>query len=577
MGNKLILLCLILTLLVLPSVMAKQGHMVLLAVKESGDDYIGSYADLYLEIKPGQGRVFIDTYPLSKIDTQISTRFAKDIACSYLDAYCDQYDFFYTIRAKSSIIGGPSAGGAITVLTAAMLQDIPVSENIAMTGTINSGGLIGPVSGLKAKIDAAAEANITKVIIPSGERYVKEKGNLTLDLAEYGKKYKIEVVEAADLSDALFEFTGSRIKEINENLIIDEGYAKVMSRLADELCSRGEELQKEVAGFKGDKDKIDKNFMEKEEVAVNLSAKGKDALDDGRYYTAASRCFGANTYYQELIVKINKDIDIDKVKENIDEINKIVDNKEIKTLTDLEAFMVVKERLKDARDNIDKAQELFEQGNESLYYDYYAKGIERVYSAESWMNFFGTADKEYEFDKASLKEGCLRKISEAEERYQYAIVYFPTYLESTKEELDYAYEDLENGDHELCLFKASKAKAEADQILGIIGVEESQVQNILSNKLKIVKRLLAGQQEKGEFPILGYSYYEYADSLKEEEPYSALLYAEYALELGNLDLYFKEKNKVNINMIHIDTTPVLIFIIGMIIGMILILLIKRKK
>jgi hypothetical protein len=41
--------------------------------------------------------------------------------------------------------------------------------------------------------------------------------------------------------------------------------------------------------------------------------------------------------------------------------------------------------------------------------------------------------------------------------------------------------------------------------------------------------------------MLGYSYYEYATFLKEEQLYSALIYSHHALEFSHLDMYFKEK------------------------------------
>ncbi|MBU1111309.1 MAG: hypothetical protein KJ896_00900, partial [Nanoarchaeota archaeon] len=45
------------------------------------------------------------------------------------------------------------------------------------------------------------------------------------------------------------------------------------------------------------------------------------------------------------------------------------------------------------------------------------------------------------------------------------------------------------------------------------------------------------------FPILGYSYYQYAQTLQEEDPYSSLLYLEYSLELSELDIYFPEEEE----------------------------------
>ena len=92
----------------------------------------------------------------------MSTRFAKAMACDITNKDCSNYDFFYTITADSSIIAGPSAGAALSVLTVAMLQNWNYNEEYAITGTINSGGLIGPVGGLKEKIEGAKKAGLVK-------------------------------------------------------------------------------------------------------------------------------------------------------------------------------------------------------------------------------------------------------------------------------------------------------------------------------------------------------------------------------------------------------------------------------
>src|SRR3989338_2414827 len=118
-------------------------HLKLLAVQETPTGYNGSDADLYLELKEGSGRVFLETSPLTKLDTQISTRFAKEIACSHFKLNCNQYDFIFTIKSDSNIIGGPSAGAAIAALTTIAVLDLDYDKDITLTGTINSGGTIG--------------------------------------------------------------------------------------------------------------------------------------------------------------------------------------------------------------------------------------------------------------------------------------------------------------------------------------------------------------------------------------------------------------------------------------------------
>jgi hypothetical protein len=90
---------------------------------------------------------------------------------------------------------------------------------------------------------------------------------------------------------------------------------------------------------------------------------------------------------------------------------------------------------------------------------------------------------------------------------------------------------------------------------------------LLDQKLESIKRVLAREQERGVFPILGYSYYEYAQSLREDDPFSALIFGEYALELGDLDRYFpKQKRKEPMNGI-LKSEGFSLLITGIIIGL----------
>src|SRR5690242_1623828 len=94
---------------------AQKNTIKLLAVNDGTKK--GMVVDLDLDIVDGSNRVFIETHPLSNIDTQISLRLAKTIACKTADVYCLNKDFFYSIRANSPVIAGPSAGAAMTVMT----------------------------------------------------------------------------------------------------------------------------------------------------------------------------------------------------------------------------------------------------------------------------------------------------------------------------------------------------------------------------------------------------------------------------------------------------------------------------
>ena len=564
--KKYLIIGIMLLLLIPLSSAQKQYHLKLLAVSDDNGIESGNVADVYLELNnQGKGRVFLETFPMTKVDTQISTRFAKEIACDYSEKDCSSTDFIYTINAGSSIVGGPSAGGAISVLTVAAINDWPVDEKIAMTGTINSGGMIGPVGGLKQKIEAAAKYNLTKVLIPKGKAMITEKTiqnktyscsrigndiicekvdvtNESIDLIKYGKDLGIEVVEVSTLDEAVFEFTGKRTEQPNFNLTLDEDYVKIMRSLAIMLCNRTNNINDAI-----NKDFKDNSTRQAYKEALNLTEKSEDAFNDNRFYSSASYCFGANAKLGEILLNQMNSSEEESanqvmiLKKELDNFEKQTESKGIKTITDLEAFMVVKQRIVEAKALLNDTEKGMMEGKE--FRSSMAVAIERIYSANAWSKFFGIAGKEFQFNKKDLEESCNSKINEAEERFQYISLYLPDELKEQRESIDNAYIDRANGDFELCLFKAAQAKAEIDSILNVIGLEESDLGPLLDDKLAIVEKEIAKQGSKNTFPILGYSYYEYSGSLRDHDKLSSLLYVEYALELSDMDIYFKELEK----------------------------------
>jgi len=545
---------------------AQEGRMPLLAVKQTDNGQEGSAAELILEIKEGSGRVFVDTFPLSKIDTQISMRFAKEISCDFIDYDCDELDFVYTIRADSPIIGGPSAGAAASVLTISVLTDSPLRKRIALTGTINSGGLIGPVGGLKEKIDAAADSDLQTVLIPMGETNVINKSdNTSQTLAYYGADLNIEVIEVSELGEALKIFTGKDFVIFDKSIVISDFYTNIMKGLSEQLCKRNEELSSMLII-----ENRSSNSLYTE--AINLSTKAEIANSNGEYYSGASFCFGSNVKLNQVFLE-TKNFSIRKyrsllneLKREINDFEEEIEEREIKTITDLESYMIVKERLREA-------YKFTNSTNESLVYSY-AYGNERLRSAHSWAQFLNNKGRDLKLDQESLQESCRQRLAEAEERLQYASIYLPFRLSSSKGNLERAYEDFNNEDYALCLFKASKSKAEANIVLNTMGIEDEFIPDLIENKLDAATRVIVKAESKEIFPVLGYSYYEYANSLKETDKFSALLYAEYALELSNLDIYFKEEEFPKIDF-ELDSGSFLI--IGIVIGIAIGLVIRKPS
>ena len=240
-------------------------------------------------------------------------------------------------------------------------------------------------------------------------------------------------------------------------------------------------------------------------------------------------------------------------------------------MTNFQTYIVVKERVIETENILDDLFELNESeinwtndSNSLLYTLSYA--TERYYSAYAWSDFFDATNDEIGLNKEILQDSCIRKLSEIDEHYNYLSLISMIPFDNIQEEIDQANQEYENEDYIMCLFKASKAKAEMDMVISSLGLEQDKLLDVVDGRLKLANSLILKQQQKGTFPILGYSYFEYANVLKNSDLSSSLIYSHYALELGNLDLYFEEKEVRS--FIELKTSTTITFIVGLILGII---------
>ena len=566
--KTIIILTIIILTITLPTANAQEGHLTLLTVSESENETFGGTADLYLEIRPGKGRIFIDSFPLTKTDTQISTRYAQRVACDFLDLDCSNKDFFYTIRAKSNIVGGPSASGPMTVLTAALLDNQKINENIVMTGTINSGGIIGPVAGIEEKTEAAKRKGFEKILIPKWS-IIDSKTNTTINITinetnqtkpniTYAANYTTKGIKTkpiTTLEEALYEFTGKQYNNYEDEITIPKQYQKIMEQVAIKLCERAEKIENSI-----NKEET-KNITNTTKQQIN---KSKTAMANQDFYSAASYCFSANTDLRTIeyqnYTNTSKETILKDIQKNVEEMLQKLETKQLNTISDLETYIIVKERLTET-------QELL--NNKTEAYQNIGYITERFYSAIAWSEFFKYRGKEVNLEEKHLETACINKISEAEERQEYLKILFGGRF-SNEEELKQIKEIHDKEEYEFCLFRASKYKADMNAILSTIALTEEKMPELIKDKLKSAKQQIIKQGNK--FPILGYSYYNYAENLAETEPNLALLFSEYSVELSNLDMYFPRKKQ---NSINIDTEKLQTFIIGTITGIIITLLIIK--
>lgn len=570
------------------------GHLTLLTVAtiDENNSY-GGTADVYLTIRPGNGNVYIDTFPFTKLDTQISTRFAKEVACIHTGALCDRFDFFYTIRADSSIVGGPSAGAALSALTAALLLGDDVDDSVAVTGTINSGGLIGPVGGVDEKIIAAQNAGILKVLIPKWSSEMPQLENISntstnvspltnmslpliiadmplasliANASPLQENDDVVIIEVASLEEVLAHITNTPLPEKNISLSIPEDYLVLMSRVADHLCDQTNDLLLLIPNES--KTLNDTLFNQSQ----NFIVQSEEAKNSSLSYSRASYCFSANLRLRQLQTATLSDeelaLGIAKIESSLDKAFATLDAEPLTSFTDLQTKAIVSGRLKDAKSYLQK---------DNVTSADFAYAWERYNSAVVWSSFFSLKGAPLQLDEQHLRSACEKKLAEVEERKSYANILFGSFLHLDDTSLQTAYISYKINDYSLCVFEASKAKAEIDVVLSSVSMTHESFTALLETKLSVAASLLERELALGNMPLMAYSYYEYAGTLMESDPYTAALYSSYALELSDLSAYFPKVPSPWQRLLALLTEP---FVLGLFAGMSLLIvgmLISRKK
>lgn len=90
---------------------------------------------------------------------------------------------------------GDSASVSVATAVVSALENIPVDQAVALTGSLSVRGDVLPVGGVTGKIEAAAEAGIKKVLIP--------QSNMEDVFIEERYQKEIEIIPVETLSDVL--------------------------------------------------------------------------------------------------------------------------------------------------------------------------------------------------------------------------------------------------------------------------------------------------------------------------------------------------------------------------------------
>lgn len=214
----------------LHSVDSSEASTKIAAVDSQGN---GLLCDLRVEIEPGDGDVFYRVQPYAQVDLQYSAETAAEVAARLTGTELNNVDVSFSIDTPAEIIGGPSAGAAMTIAAIAAIENRPVRDDVVITGEIRPDGSIGAVGGIIEKAEAAEEAGMSlflvpyeqsKVvtyqivlhaeskagfsriaIIPQGGIRIRKIEPVIIDLTEYAKQqgWNLEIREVSTVEEAL--------------------------------------------------------------------------------------------------------------------------------------------------------------------------------------------------------------------------------------------------------------------------------------------------------------------------------------------------------------------------------------
>ena len=129
----------------------------------------GALMNISVEIRPGEGRVLVQTTPLMGVAFQDAANTAVYVAEERTGKQLTSSDIIFSITAEEAVPGvdGPSAGALMTLLTISAIDNSStLNHSITLTGTIDNRGNIGQIGGVLEKAQAAKTGGKTLFLIP---------------------------------------------------------------------------------------------------------------------------------------------------------------------------------------------------------------------------------------------------------------------------------------------------------------------------------------------------------------------------------------------------------------------------
>jgi uncharacterized protein len=537
----------------------------LVADKVTGDGEEGALLGAQVIVVNGTGHVFVDTNPYTQVDLQGSARLAAMVASDVLGVDEKTYDFYYIIDISSPIIGGPSAGAALTVATIAAINKWTLKPNVIMTGMINPDESIGPVGGIPYKLEAAAAKNYTLFLVPEGQTTVTEKkytayiegthiisgdNEEKVDVVELGKKLNVTVKEVSTIQEVVLAFTDHEITmPAYKGTILTTQYMDLLKPLAENLKSESGSMYNETISSPSKTELTD--------TAKDILDRADKMYEDKKYYAAVSLYFNSmftmrfSQWKEGYEKSSNKEQYIteleNRVEKQIQASESDLENFTMYGITDVEAVGAAESRITVARMRLDEAKKLNDT-DEKISSMAFAN--ERARTAQWWL-ILSTPNGKVVPEKI-LKDRAGWYLSQAQSINTYMMTLIsesgshPEITGAAADDISNAQKEMERGYYAGSIFDSLQATTKASTAIGLMGQIEPQKkvdQSYEAAKAAINEARLAGIE-----PTLAVSAFEYGETMT--NPYDKISQYSYAKMIAKTSIV------LNSHSIPSNETPI---------------------
>ena len=174
------------------------GRVNGLAVIGTSSAFSGIVLPIESEVTPGGKKTeFVATGKLGEIAKEAVKNVTAITLKFFGEDIKEKYDIYIQFLQTQEGVEGDSASIAIATAVISALKNVPVRQDTAMTGSLSVRGEVLAIGGVTAKIEAAINADIKRVIVP--------KANVKDIVLKKEQASKIEIIPVSDIREVLKE------------------------------------------------------------------------------------------------------------------------------------------------------------------------------------------------------------------------------------------------------------------------------------------------------------------------------------------------------------------------------------